>query len=292
VPSPPAADVDRVLLAGGYRNAVWKVRDGRQWLIEKHYAEDPGKPNPMFPNLPDHEALALETLAGSGCAPELVAYRPATSLDRAAVTYRYVKGGQWGRGVVDVAALLHRVHHHPLGTEVARRLRVLQRSAAEAQRHADDMLAAVPRGASAQSLGVRPASPSSTRIATSTLVHTDCGPGNLVRTRAGVVLIDWQCPGLGDPVEDIACFLSPAMMILYSARPHSARARAAFLDAYDDASVIERYHRDGASWHYRIAAYCAWRAHTLARRQPDVAARYLRALTAELDLIQRWAVRR
>jgi thiamine kinase-like enzyme len=121
------------------------------------------------------------------------------------------------------------------------------------------------------------------------LVHTDCGPGNLVRSRHGLVLIDWQCPGEGDPVEDLACFLSPAMMILYTAAPHKPAARSAFLAAYGDEAVVDRYLRDGPAWHYRIGAYCAWRAHRLSRRQPDVAARYRDALAAELALLEAWA---
>jgi thiamine kinase-like enzyme len=120
------------------------------------------------------------------------------------------------------------------------------------------------------------------------LVHTDCGPGNIVRGAGGLVLIDWQCPGVGDPVEDVACFLSPAMMILYATPPHTAAARRTFLGAYEDVAVVARYHRDGPAWHYRIASYCVWRAHRLARRQPEVAERYRMALAAELELIRAW----
>jgi hypothetical protein len=50
----------------------------------------------------------------------------------------------------------------------------------------------------------------------------------------------------------------------------------------------ERYHRDGPAWHYRIGAYCVWRAARLHDRQPDVAARYRRALHLELELLEHW----
>jgi hypothetical protein len=66
------------------------------------------------------------------------------------------------------------------------------------------------------------------------------------------------------------------------------RATRSFLVAYDDAMVADRYHRDGPAWHYRIGAYCVWRAARLDDRQPDVAARYRRALNAELDMLERW----
>ena len=273
------------LLAGGYRNEVWKVRAGRGSVVEKRYADDPGEPNPMYPNLPDHEALALSFLAGTGCAPELVSFRPADAAAGALVVYRFVAGTQWMSGVADVARLLHRVHHldHPAG------MRGLHRAAAEAMGHADSLVGGVAsRRERARLEAVRPHDASREPSGLASLVHTDCGPGNLVRSRRGLVLIDWQCPGIGDAVEDVACFLSPAMMILYGRPAHSPQATATFLDAYADPMVVARYRRDGAAWHYRIAAYCSWRVCRLERRQPDVAERYRAALAEELALLSAW----
>lgn len=269
----------RVRLEGGYRNDVWKFRSGRGWLIEKRYAEDPGEPNPMYPNLPDHEASALGLLGPRGLAPQLV------DRQHNSVTYRFVPGPPWRSGVTDVAALLYAIHTGP----VPRDLRTLCLSATQARDHADEMIAAVPRAAAADLLAQRPSTPSSTRPRRAALVHTDCGPGNLIRSRAGLVLIDWQCPGRGDPVEDIACFLSPAMMILYQRQPHSSKAVEQFLSAYGVADVVARYRRDAAAWHFRIGAYCVYRAHRLARRLPDVAERYRRALRAEIALLKELA---
>jgi hypothetical protein len=94
-------------------------------------------------------------------------------------------------------------------------------------------------------------------------------------------------------VEDIACFLSPAMMILYQRRPHSHRAIEHFLSVYGESAhgrnAVARYRRDAAAWHYRIGGYCAWRAHRLAHRLPDVANRYLMALAAEVALLKELA---
>lgn len=277
---------DRLLLAGGYRNEVWKVRSGRGHVIEKRYAEDPGSPNPMFPNLPDHEALAMSHLHGTGCAPELVSYRPAGDHHGAQVVYRYVAGPRWRRGTAEVAALLHTVHHLPPPLP----MRDLHQSAASALAHADLVVADTPSTpARLRTAHARPVGVVDDPVRRRSLVHTDCGPGNLVRGRDGLVLIDWQCPGVGDAVEDIACFLSPAMMILYSVAPHGLRARQTFLDTYADAEVVARYSRDGPAWHFRIAAYCVWRTARLARRQPEVAARYRSALDAELELLGSWS---
>ena len=271
----------RVRLPGGYRNEVWKVRAGRSWLIEKRYCEEPGEANPMYPNLPDHEVAALAALGPRGLSPQLVDHDPS------AVTYRFVPGTMWRSGVADVAALLYAIHSGP----APRDLRSLGASAAQARGHGDEMVAAVTTEAAAGLLAVRPKVVSTEVVRRASLVHTDCGPGNLVRSRAGLVLIDWQCPGLGDPVEDIACFVSPAMMVLYDQPPHTQRTIENFLSAYGEAgahgrATVKRYRRDAASWHYRIGGYCVWRAHRLDTRLPDVAQRYRRALAAEIALLR------
>jgi aminoglycoside phosphotransferase (APT) family kinase protein len=281
-------DRSPTLLAGGYRNSVWRVPRGRGWVVEKRYSDDSIEPNPMFPNLPDHEAMAMSSLAGTGCAPELISFRPADGEGAAVVVYRYVVGTPWARGVADVARLLHRVHH----AEPPAGMRRLHRSAAEALAHADEMVAGVGSRRERRRLErVRPQGVSAEPCGVVSLVHTDCGPGNLVRARHGLVLIDWQCPGLGDPVEDLACFLSPAIMSLYGRPAHSARSIGVFLDAYADPAAADRYRRDGAGWHYRIAAYCSWRLGRLRRRRPDVAERYRVALDHELQLLDRWVAR-
>ncbi len=274
----------RVRLPGGYRNEVWKVRSGRGWLIEKRYVEDPGEANPMYPNLPDHEAAALALLGPRGLAPQLVHHSPA------AVTYRVVSGTIWRGGTSDVAALLYAIHSGPTPRIHGGGMRRLCASAEQARSHGDEMVAAVPKATVAELVAARPSTASPTAVRRASLVHTDCGPGNLVRSRDGLVLIDWQCPGLGDPVEDIACFLSPAMMLLYQQRPHTDRATEQFLEAYGETaqgrSTVARYRRDAAAWHYRIGGYCVWRASRLARRLPDVADRYRRALAAEIALLR------
>ena len=276
-----SAPPERTLLAGGYRNQVWKVRAGRGWVIEKRYAEDPGEPNPMYPNLPDHEAAALALLGPHGWSPQLVAHEPGV------VTYRFAAGPGWrarGRAgeMAEVAALLGGIH----GFTVPRTMRLLCGSAEEARAHGDSMVDAVPARLAAPLRAVRPAVAHDGLVRRRSLVHTDCGPGNMVRGRGGLLLIDWQCPGRGDPVEDIACFLSPAMMILYQQPPHTAAAQEAFLAAYPSTAAVARYRRDALAWHYRIGGYCVWRAHRLARRQPEIAERYRRALAAEIEFME------
>jgi hypothetical protein len=273
---------ERTLLAGGYRNAVWKVRSSHGSFIEKVYALDADGPNPVFPNIPDHEVATLRHLAGSGLAPTFESFDERRGDRPAVLRYRFVPGVAWQRGVADVAQLLSRVHastppplRHTLG------------SGAEAVTAADAMVDDVPADLAVRLRRHRPEGLPGDGPPRRCLVHTDCGPGNLLRTRAGLILIDWQCPGIGDPVEDLSCFASPAIQHLYRCPPLSARLVERFLTAYDDPAAGLRYRRHGAGWHYRLAAYCAWRAHRLATEQPDTAARYREALDAELDHLER-----
>ena len=282
------ATADRTRLEGGYHNEVWRVRRAGRTLVEKRYAVQ-SEPNPMYPNLPQQEALALRSLGSTGCAPAFVDFVDRDAGGRAMLTYEFVPGAPWRRGVGDVARLLHTVHRQP----VPRALRRIPSTPGGTLEQADGMVAGAPQRLSAALRAVRPRfSPRqlSSSPAARSIVHTDCGPGNVIRGRDRVVLIDWQCPGVGDPVEDLACFRSPAMMILYGQRPHSPATARRFLTDYADldevaAASVARHAAVGAAWHYRIGAYCVWRMHRLARTQPEVADRYHRALLAEIELL-------
>ena len=85
-------------------------------------------------------------------------------------------------------------------------------------------------------------------------------PGNIIATPNGPVLIDWQCPARGDPAEDLATFLSPAMHWLYRGKLPDEAERAQFLDAYPDPVVVDRYLRLAPLFRWRMAAHCLWKA--------------------------------
>ena len=84
-------------------------------------------------------------------------------------------------------------------------------------------------------------------------------PGNIVAHDGTLTLIDWQCPQIGDPTEDLALFLSPAMQQVYRGAPLSAAEEAAFLDRYPDPQLVARYLALRPWYHWRMAAYCLWR---------------------------------
>lgn len=257
-------------LRGGYWNTVVRLRDGdRDWVV-KVFAE--GDPEALFPILPEDEARALDVLAGHRVAPEPVAFLPSEGDEPAVLIYAFVDGEPWRADVAPVAALLRRQH-----AVVVDGFRRVPTDAAGIVAQGDRLLdGAAP--ADAEALVTRRPSttaPAATRLA---LLHTDAGAGNVIVGAGGARLIDWQCPAIGDPAEDLFCFLSPAFQVLYGNEPLPARARAHLLEVYDDPTTTERLDALGPALTYRMGAYCAARRNALDGVDPDAAARYARAL--------------
>ncbi len=258
-----AADAPAERLAGGYTNEVWRVGD----LVVKRYdlTARPG----LFGNDPLAEARALVLLAPTGVAPVPVHFdEPAGVL-----VYRFAVGTSWSGGVERVARLLGDVH--ALSGHGFRAL-VVDGGALLAD---GDRFLTCERGSE-----IRRARPAPARCGpvARRLVHRDAGPGNLVDSGTDLKLIDWQCPGAGDPVEDLAAFLSPGFQILYGRRPLTGDAEEAFLEAYTTPLVVRRLRRMRSNYDWRMAAYCGWRAERLAGTDPVASATYTRALDALL----------
>ena len=117
------------------------------------------------------------------------------------------------------------------------------------------------------------------------LLHTDIGPGNIIVSRdsGALIVIDWQCPAAGDPVQDAIAFLSPAFQILYSREPLSARQEADFFTAYDDSALEAHYRAMRPFYDWRMAGYCATRMDKYAVSRPEASERYARAMVALLQ---------
>jgi thiamine kinase len=287
-------DIVWTRLVGGFHNDVHLVcipssseseSDGTARVVVKHFVADVG--NPLYPQLPGDENRALVALAGTGLAPIPLAY--SDDLDgRAVLVYRYVEGEMWSSGVAAVGRLLRRLHTAAV-TSGFRPLPVAVEDLAVHARRIIGDVRSDPNVARVHAhIDRRVAVEGDDRAAFRTLVHTDCGPGNLVVVDDDrLVLIDWQCPGIGDPVEDLTNFVSPAIQILYDRPPLSDDDVAEFLEAYGDHGTTTRF--EWKRWHYhaRLAAYCAFRRAELQASRPDVARTYGHALDAELDLLDR-----
>lgn len=237
-------------LAGGRTNRVWLVPRPQGDLVVKLFANPDD--NPLYPNVAEVEYAVLHHLDGRDLAP-----RPRALVDTpegVALIYDHLPGPRWSGDPAPVARLLGRLHATPqpairglpAGQAALRaqvRLILTECSAAGRDRLTREEPPAV-------------AAPAPTRR----LIHTDVVPANLVMTATGLRLIDWQCPALGDPAEDIASFLSPAMQTLYGQGPLPRQDAERFLHAYPDRETIRRYRILAPLYHWRIAAYCLWKA--------------------------------
>ena len=233
---PDLAQSAWIPLLGGRTNLLWRVGD----LVVKHY--DPTAATPLFPNDPQAEATALMALAPLGLAPEL----RASGQDW--LIYTHIPGTLWQGDPAPVARLLHRLHTttpHP-------EFRYLPNGSAALLAHATTIAQGLILPPPLPDPGLPPVPPR--------IVHGDAVAGNILQGSNGPILIDWQCPGLGDPCDDLAAFLSPAMQWLYTRQPLSQADHDAFLAAYPDAATVTRYRALAPLLHWRIAAHCAFRA--------------------------------
>jgi len=265
----------------------WLDVPGRVYVIKEFF---PGnEDNPLYPTLPDQEADALSVLAGHDLAPELEAFAQSPA-GTPVLVYGYappksdeIEVGEAAALIGRFAALSEPVPGHQ--TVPAGYHEVLQRG--------DAMLAAIPESRKAANLkrlrpedgAIRP------REIRRSLVHRSFCLGTILATGDGARLIDWQYAGLGDPVEDIACFVSPGLAMLYGIHPLVAHAEERFLEAYPDRETVSRFRQERGAYHWRLAAYCLFRQETLMHSNAPAARAYGRALEEEVDLLLRLRIR-
>lgn len=263
-----------VALSGGRSNGIWYIEDGQTRVIAKLYRA--GRSSELFPNDANAEQIALAALKGSGLAPRLIG---AEQTKRGlCVIYEHVEGASLApdpdafERAGAALATLHRITPAPLLRDIpAGPVALLQMARGflekiqgETAEHLRAQIAAMPELHCAE---IEPV-----------FLHGDAVAGNIIDGPQGIVLIDWQCPAKGDPCEDLATFLSPAMQSLYGAGPISVALEAAFLRGYGKGEVEARYRTLAPFFHLRMAAYCLWQG---ARGEAD----YLAAAQAEIKAL-------
>jgi len=296
VASPAAFSFE--LLTGGFWNRVYRLRckepTSIDWVV-KQFVQVPV--NPLFPILPAAEYAALRFIQGQECAPRPIAFIPDSSIGSLLV-YDYVQGGSWNGDLVAAATLLVRIQQIPVNAFAMQAFRRLPTDAAALQEHADVILQIHPGAVSDSVRQFRPKVPaqSGDSVARRVLVHTDCGPGNMVSSPDGLRLIDWQCPGIGDGLQDVVTFISPAMQVLYGYPVLTLAQEQQFLETYFSAlgenalgeqATRTRFHSVRSSHHYRFAAYCAMRSQDTAASDEKTSRLYGVALRAELEMLHR-----
>lgn len=225
-------------LRGGRTNVVWQVGE----YVIKSYRLD--RTTPLFPNNPLDEIRALQGLENHGLAPVLVAYGADW------LAYRYLDGTCWTADSSIVARLFGRLHSLPPETvQLKPKLGGSGPLAAET-------------GKMLEQAGLAVALPPVSEVGSyaPVLIHGDAVPGNIIVLADHAVLIDWQCPALGDAAEDISTFLSPAMQLIYRGKPLDEPEIAAFRGAYPHKQALQRYDALRPLFHLRMAAHCRIRA--------------------------------
>ncbi|QFS98012.1 Phosphotransferase enzyme family protein [Labrenzia sp. THAF191b] len=267
-----------------YTARFWRLdTPGRSYVIKEFFPEN--EDNPLYPTLPRQEADALAVLARHGLSPELEAftYSPAKT---PLLIYGYptpvdneIDVGEAAELIGRFAALSEPVPGHQ--TVPAGYHEVLARG--------DAMLALIPHSRKAANLKrSRPADGAvKKREIKRSLVHRSFCLGTIQATGDGARLIDWQFAGLGDPVEDIACFVSPGLATLYGLHPLVAHAEEMFLTRYPDQETVEHFLKERGAYHWCLAAYCLFRHETLMHSNAPAARAYGRALEEEVDLLLR-----
>jgi aminoglycoside phosphotransferase (APT) family kinase protein len=197
------------------------------------------------------------------------------------LVYEFCERAVWREGVGEVAGLLRRLRGVDAGG-----FRPVPMSPSEILAEGDAFLAKIEPVIRDRLVAMRPA-PFELDPVSRSFLHTDIGPGNIIVTGDGcLVVIDWQCPAAGDPVQDMVAFLSPAFQILYGCTPLDAGQEAEFHQAYDDAATKERYDRLLPFYDWRMAGYCATRKLKYAETRPEASQRYGRALNALLARLE------
>jgi len=186
--------------------------------------------------------------------------------------YIFIKGETWSHDVEAVSELLTRIrkHKHPKG------LRILSNLPSDIKQTGFEIINKLNSYHKNKLIGICP------DVTISDIepifLHTDVVPGNLILGDKGLRLIDWQCPAIGDPIVDIMMFLSPSMHEIYGLGKLSMKDHEAFLMCLSS-ELRNRYNIIGPLYHWRLAAYCFWKA-----EQGSI--EYENAAFAEIDLLK------
>jgi len=245
------AGADWTPLSGGRTNKIWKVDAPGKALVVKLFSGYDR--NPLFPNDGASEAKVLRALDGTGIAPSLVG-TVETSLGFC-IVYEHVAGHSWRTGAAKVASVLTQLHSMSVRPD----LRTILSGSDAIQAKTETILSGCSDPKAARIFAMKP-SMIVAPLSDGCLIHGDVVPNNVIVSNEGLRLIDWQCPSIGDPCEDIAVFLSPAMQSLYGGAGLSSVEYRDFLGAYKNRKVSERYNQLAPWFHWRMAAYCLWKA--------------------------------
>ena len=246
-------------LRGGRTSRVWRVERAAGAVVVKLCD---GPSTPLFPNDPAAELGALRRLRGTGLAP-----RPlggASTRLGAVLAYEHVpsEGPAEPEAAARALARLHALPPPP-GARRPPPLRARLEGLLAALVAPPPALVSAARGPEPEAArGPEPEAVQGLERAAvaRAFLHGDPTPGNALAAGGGCVLIDWQCPAAGDPCEDLAILLSPAMRRLEGLAPLCPARERAVLAAYGSPALAGRLAGSRRMRRALLAAHCLWRA--------------------------------
>jgi len=247
-----------VALSGGRSNRVWRVSQASaQDLCVKLYPQTAWQ-NPLFANDPAGEYYCLENLHAEKLCPKPLGLVE-TPQGRCLV-YHHHHGVSFSDQTAPVGQLLARIHNRPTVPADSKAIRHAPCGSSELNAHTIQILQRCEGPERGLLERLRPTIPveKPTKIS---LIHADPVANNIVISGQTALMIDWQSPALGDPMEDLSHFLSPAMQRLYRGKILNAKQQKQVLNAYQAQYPrfdFARFERLYPHYSWRIAAYCLW----------------------------------
>ncbi|WP_420861717.1 aminoglycoside phosphotransferase family protein [Algirhabdus cladophorae] len=265
-----ADPTDWIGQSGAHSNQVWSVAVGNKSAIVKLFPM--AWHNPLFDNTAALEAQALTHLHHLNLAPKLIGSVNCPTGE--IVIYEKISGTV-GRSPENlVGALLSQVHktaleNWPSLPKAANTAEIFQNILQNIPYAPRKKLALVTKKITWGACDQNP----------NKLIHFDPTPANIVFDGSSAHLIDWQTPKWGDPVHDVALYLSPSMRLNYGYLPIDETAEAEFFCGYGDPDLRDRWQRVKPQFSAILAAYVAWRIDQGFACHPD-------AFEAELENLQ------
>ncbi|MEM0978006.1 MAG: hypothetical protein AAGJ34_10760 [Pseudomonadota bacterium] len=219
-------------LHGGRSNASWHVK-GTAGVVVKLF--NPGSSSPLFANDPDLEWACLKALAPRQMAPEPIHRGRFETTEF--VCYSFANNMTDGPSPVELGHYLKRLHKLSPPAGLPNRGPPTKWITAIGKQF----------GLPMPSIKVEPQ--------TNAFLHGDPVISNFITTQFGLIGIDWQCPAIGDPCDDIAVVLSPGMQSIYAASPLSGKDIEQFWNGYGNDAVRARYEATAPIYRSVFAAY-------------------------------------
>lgn len=263
----PVSKVFVQQLTGGFWSEVFRVQGNKlDWIIK---LSQQGQNEGLHPVLPSAEWLALQSLKHLQIAPLPIGFFQIDS-HKFILIYEYIRGQFWESGISSVATKLSELHN--LSVDELPSFRKLFFTPEDVLKHADSFLLQVCDDEMSTRLKqLRPALVDFDPPTKLSLIHGDIHPSNIIIDRNNdIYLIDWQSPGIGDPVQDLHAFLSP----MFKTRPLSKEEIQSFFETYGNVEVRQRLEKMSPFYSYRVAAHCLLRRQHLRESKPIISERY------------------